>query len=62
MISIIKSDKETIDKFHNQGWGRENVTINKEQAEKFLNGDAIAIFDGEYTHVITIEEDEKKNI
>ncbi|MGX7596302.1 hypothetical protein ACWNS2_13805 [Planococcus plakortidis] len=57
MLSIIKNDEESIDKFHDQGWGREDLAMDAQQLEQFLNGDVIAVFDGEYTHTITLNRD-----
>lgn len=57
MLSIIKNDEESIDKFHDQGWGREDLAMDAQQLEQFLNGDAIAVFDGEYTHTIRLNRD-----
>lgn len=55
-VEMINNTEEDINKFHSLGWGGCKYTISKEQIEELLSGKLIAIFDGEYTHVIELTD------
>lgn len=54
-VEIIENTRESIDAFHERGWGQADYYITDEQIAALKEGKAIAIDDGEYTHVITLE-------
>lgn len=56
MLEIIESDEESIDKFHDRGWGRTTHVITKEHINALLEGKAIGIDDGEYTHILVLKD------
>lgn len=55
-IEMIDNTEESINKFHELGWGERMSTITREQLQEFIDGKVMAIFDGEYTHVIKLED------
>lgn len=58
-VEIIEDTQETIECFHEYGWGETNHYITKDQLEEFMNGKLIAFFDGEYTHTIKLKKEQK---
>lgn len=58
-IEIIDNTEEDIKTFHDNGWGSSEWFITKDQAQEFLNGKLIAIFDGEYTTIIGLIDEKR---
>jgi hypothetical protein len=57
---IIEGTEESIDSFHERGWGAGNYRITEDDIKALREGKALAIDDGEYTHVITLSKEESK--
>ena len=55
-LSILPNSKKNEKRLKEIGWGHSLELITKEQLEEVMNGKAIALFDGEYTTWIAIEE------
>lgn len=59
-VDMINNTKEELDKFHSLGWGKSSYTITKQQVKELLDGKLIAVFDGEYTYTIGLEQEDNK--
>ncbi len=56
VVEIIENTPESIEEFHKRGWGRENIELTWEHIKALLEDKAIALDDGEYTHVFTLKK------
>lgn len=55
-LNILPNLKKNEKRLKEIGWGHSLELITKKQLEEVINGKAIALFDGEYTTWIAIEE------
>jgi hypothetical protein len=57
-LEIIENTNEAKDDYAKLGWGQSEVFITKAQIQALLEGKSLAFFDGEYTNIITLKEEE----
>jgi hypothetical protein len=53
-FEILEDNEETIQKFHDKGWGANDCYITSKDIEALRQGKCIGHFDGEYTHVLKL--------
>jgi hypothetical protein len=58
MIEILNGDDESINRFHDRGWGRETLFVTEDHIKALQEGKALGIDDGEYTHVLVLRHAE----
>lgn len=58
-VDVIENTKESLTEYHNQGWGRGEYILTKEHMKALNEGKAIGVYDGEYTNVFILKDDEK---
>jgi hypothetical protein len=56
VVEILENTREVKDKFHRMGWGGDENELTLEHIEALKNGKALALNDGEYTHIFTLEK------
>lgn len=60
-IEILDDTKEQIDKFHSMGWGSSESIITKDQLKQLLEGKVLGIFNGEYTEILRVIDNDIRN-
>lgn len=53
-VETIDNTEEALKSYANKGWAHSDYYITKEQLEEVMNGKLIAIFDGESTFTIKL--------
>lgn len=53
-INIINNTVEEYNNYANKGWGQTVEVVTMKEIEELMKGKALAFFDGEYTHIITM--------
>ena len=53
-VEVIEATEESISAFHDRGWGAGDYKLTEDDIKALHDGKALAIDDGEYTHVITL--------